>query len=127
MLLSSWRAAGAPLVVSRLVAVDGCLSGESSAVGTIAVGHSAPRGATERSIGGWFDDLTLLNRARARELDEFGALKHRNTIIKQRAARKNFLREAKIFAKTCCTISTISYNYQQVTSVFARFNERSIR
>ena len=34
---------------------------------------------------------------------------------------KNFLRRAKFFAKTCCTISTISYNYQQVTSVFTHF------
>ena len=36
-------------------------------------------------------------------------------------ARTTHLRKAQIFAKTCCTISTISYNYQQVTSVFARF------
>lgn len=39
-------------------------------------------------------------------------------------AKKIFAR-GKILEKTCCTNSTISYNYQQVTSVFARFNKRT--
>lgn len=41
--------------------------------------------------------------------------------FKRRASRKNFLCATKILTKTCCTNSTISYNYQQVTSVDARF------
>ena len=44
-----------------------------------------------------------------------------NERVVEVTARKNFLRNAKFFPKTCCTISTISYNYEQVTSVFARF------
>jgi hypothetical protein len=39
---------------------------------------------------------------------------------------KNFLRDTKILRKTCCTISTISYNYQQVTTVYTRSMLRRI-
>jgi hypothetical protein len=37
------------------------------------------------------------------------------------ARAKFFLRRAIFFAKTCCTISAISYSYEQVTSVYTHF------
>jgi hypothetical protein len=56
----------------------------------------------------------------------FSRAKSENGGLQTVRYRKNFLRTTKIFAKTCCTISTISYNYQQVTSVFTHFKKRLI-
>jgi len=62
-----------------------------------------------------------LNTVRERASDQFSAMMTCQIELARVARAKKFLHCDKIFAKTCCTIPTISYNYEQVTSVFTHF------
>ena len=116
---------GRTVRVRAIVAADDRLSGTLGAVGVVAIRFRAVRGATVRSIFRRHDDLVVLIVRARREAIVLRAMESSNARCTIRRAEK-FLHEQKFFAKTCCTISTISYNYEQVTSVFTHFESQRV-
>jgi len=72
------------------VAVDGGLFGKFSAVGTFAMGHSPPRIATERSLGGRHDDLAVLIGAHERKSEVSARRTSKTSSSNDASRRKNF-------------------------------------
>ena len=68
-----------------------------------------------RSLSIEFARERAANRIRAHECVA-------TSVHERHRAAKKFFAQAKFLAKTCCIISTNSYNYEQVTAVFACFN-----
>ena len=79
-----------------------CLFGRLAPLRALAIRHSAPHSATERSIVRRHDDLTLLNRARERATIAICARRCAQTCVRRRASREKFFAQSKFLAKTCC-------------------------
>src|SRR5262249_3780444 len=104
------------------VAVEGCVLALFDAARARSIWIRVADRATVRTTKRRNDDLALLIRAHARKQRSRSTENFCFDACHNRAARKNFLRGAKFFPKTCCTIPANPYNYQQVTTVFAHID-----